>query len=57
MAKTVQDLILEELKDIKDDVKEIRKDMTALKIKVGTISLVAGFCAAMFHKYIMGVFK
>ena len=45
-------LILSELKDIKEDLKEVKKEMTTLKVKVvGVASFIGAIINALFGSF------
>jgi hypothetical protein len=56
MAEKI-DMIYDELVEVRKDVTSLKVSMAGLKVKVGFISLFIGFCGALMQKYITGAFK
>jgi len=46
MSDKVEQILLDEIRMLRQDIKEIREDMTTLKIKVATISTIFGIIGA-----------
>jgi len=48
MEDDVKTILLEEIRLLRQDIKEIREEMSTLKIKVASISAIFGILAAYF---------
>lgn len=50
------DLLVSDIKEMKDDIKELRREMSTLKIKVASIGAIFGVVSAYAEKFFHKLF-